>query len=74
MKCSFKRADGLIMFVSDKPIDVFNRAMGLKQCIRRSNGGIYHISDIVIVAPNYWEYYLLDVDVIREVTNCKIDK
>ena len=73
MICSFKSSDGLV-FVSDKPISVFNHVMGLKQCIRRNNGRVYHIRDIVIVAPNYWEYYLRDVDVIREVTNCKIDK
>ena len=73
MICSFKRADGL-MFITDKPIGVFNLAMEIKQCIRRNNGRVYHISDIVIVAPNCWEYYLRDVDVIREVTNCKIDK
>lgn len=73
MICSFKRADGL-MFITDKPIGVFNRAMELGRCVRRNNGRVYHISDIVIVAPNCWEYYLRDVDVIREVTNCKIDK
>ena len=73
MICSFKRADGL-MFIADKPIGVFNRAMELGRCVRRNNGRVYHISDIVIVAPNCWEYYLRDVDVIREVTNCKTDK
>lgn len=59
MICSFKISGGL-MFVSDKPIGVFNHAMELQQCIRRNNGRVYLISDIVIVAPNYWEYYLLD--------------
>lgn len=73
MICSFKSSDGL-MFITDKPIDSFNRAMRLNRCIRRNNGRVYHISDIVIIAPNYWEYYLRDVDVIREVTNCKTDK
>lgn len=73
MMCIFKIFNGL-MFITDKPIGVFNRAMELKQCIRRNNGRIYHISDIVIVAPNYWEYYLLEMNNIREVTNCKIDK
>ena len=59
MICSFKRADGLI-FIADKPINV----MKLGRCIRRSDGKIYSVYEIT-VSPNYWEYYLLEINNIR---------
>ena len=59
----------MLVFESDRPIENFHRALRIGQCIRRSNGKIYCVHEIVIISPNWWEYYMRKVVRPEDVEN-----
>lgn len=57
----------MLVFESDRPIENFHRALRIGQCVRRSNGCLYYVWEIVGIYPNWWEYYLRKVVRLEDV-------
>ena len=57
----------MLIFETDKRIKLFDRALWRGVCIRRSNGDLYYVWEIVGISPNWWVYYLRKVVRLEDV-------
>lgn len=57
----------MLIFETDKRVKLFDKALRRGACIRRSNGHMYYVYEVVGISPNRWEYYLRKVVRLEDV-------